>query len=37
LIDWPLVAASTLLLHYPRLARQLTRRVMAPVQWLRAA
>jgi phosphatidylglycerol lysyltransferase len=37
LIDWPVVAASTLLLHYPRLAQHLTRRVMAPVQWLRAA
>jgi phosphatidylglycerol lysyltransferase len=37
LIDWPVVAASTLLLHYPRLAHHLTRRVMAPVQWLRAA
>jgi phosphatidylglycerol lysyltransferase len=37
LIDWPVVAASTLLLHYPRLAQHLTGRVMAPVQWLRAA
>jgi lysylphosphatidylglycerol synthetase-like protein (DUF2156 family) len=37
LLDWPVVAVATLLLHYPRLARQLTRRVMAPVQWLRAA
>ena len=37
LIDWPVVAVSTLLLHYPRLARQLTRRVLTPVQWLRAA
>jgi hypothetical protein len=37
LIDWPVVTAATLLLHYPRLAKHLTRRVMAPVQWLRAA
>src|ERR1700730_9400875 len=37
LIDWPVVGASPLLLHYPRLAQHLTRRVMAPVQWLRAA
>jgi lysylphosphatidylglycerol synthetase-like protein (DUF2156 family) len=37
LIDWPVVAASTLLLHYPRLAQHLTGRVMAPVKWLRAA
>jgi phosphatidylglycerol lysyltransferase len=37
LIDWPVVAASTLLLHFPRVAAHLTRRVMAPVQWLRAA
>jgi phosphatidylglycerol lysyltransferase len=37
LIDWPVVAVATLLLHYPRLAKHLTRRVMAPVQWLRAA
>jgi phosphatidylglycerol lysyltransferase len=36
LIDWPVVAASTLLLHYPRLAQHLTGRVMAPVKWLRA-
>ncbi|MDQ6922088.1 MAG: DUF2156 domain-containing protein, partial [Candidatus Dormibacteraeota bacterium] len=31
LIDWPVVAASALLLHYPRLARHLTGRVIAPV------
>ena len=37
LIDWPVVAASTLLLHYPRLAQHLTGRVIAPVKWLRAA
>jgi lysylphosphatidylglycerol synthetase-like protein (DUF2156 family) len=37
LIDWPVVAAATLLLHYPRLAAHLTGRVMAPVKWLRAA
>jgi phosphatidylglycerol lysyltransferase len=38
LIDWPVVAASTLLLHYPRLAKHLTGRVIiAPVKWLRAA
>jgi phosphatidylglycerol lysyltransferase len=37
LIDWPVVAASTLLLHYPRLAQNLTGRVIAPVKWLRAA
>jgi lysylphosphatidylglycerol synthetase-like protein (DUF2156 family) len=37
LVDWPVVATSTLLLHYPRLAQHLTGRVMAPVQWLRAA
>src|ERR1700694_4906476 len=37
LIDLPGGAASTLLLHYPRLAQHLTRRVMVPVQWLRAA
>jgi lysylphosphatidylglycerol synthetase-like protein (DUF2156 family) len=37
LIDWPVVVAATLLLHYPRLAQHLTRRVMAPVKWWRAA
>jgi lysylphosphatidylglycerol synthetase-like protein (DUF2156 family) len=37
LIDWPVVAASTVLLHYPRLAQNLTGRVIAPVKWLRAA
>jgi phosphatidylglycerol lysyltransferase len=37
LIDWPAVAAATLLLHYPRLAKHLTGRVIAPVKWLRAA
>jgi lysylphosphatidylglycerol synthetase-like protein (DUF2156 family) len=37
LIDWPVVAASTLLLHYPRLAQHVTGRVIAPVKWLRAA
>jgi phosphatidylglycerol lysyltransferase len=37
LIDWPMVAASTVLLHYPRLARHITGRVIAPVKWLRAA
>lgn len=37
LIDWPVVVAATLLLHYPRLAAHLTGRVMAPVKWLRAA
>ena len=37
LLDWPVVAASTLLLHYPRLAQNLTGRVIAPVKWLRAA
>jgi lysylphosphatidylglycerol synthetase-like protein (DUF2156 family) len=36
LIDWPVLAASTLLLHYPRLAHHWTGRVMAPVKWLRA-
>jgi phosphatidylglycerol lysyltransferase len=37
LIDWPVVAAATLLLHYPRLAQHVTGRVIAPVKWLRAA
>lgn len=37
LVDWPVVVAATLLLHYPRLAAHLTGRVMAPVKWLRAA
>jgi phosphatidylglycerol lysyltransferase len=37
LVDWPVVAASTLLLHYPRLAQYVTGRVIAPVKWLRAA
>src|SRR5216683_263631 len=37
LVDWPVVASSTLLLHYPRLAQHLTGRVIAPVKWLRAA
>jgi lysylphosphatidylglycerol synthetase-like protein (DUF2156 family) len=37
LVDWPVVAAATVLLHYPRLAQHLTGRVIAPVKWLRAA
>jgi lysylphosphatidylglycerol synthetase-like protein (DUF2156 family) len=37
LVDWPVVAAATLLLHYPRLAKHITGRVIAPVKWLRAA
>src|ERR1700737_4440531 len=37
LIDWPEVAAATLVLHYPRLKSRLTRRMVGPLQWLRAA